>query len=70
MSDRRQANLALFEAWKADDKVVAFAAAVRQHALQDGGGCDAAGMTATLRFATAWLRENGDLPNPGIRDFD
>ena len=61
-------NRALFAAWHADPKVQAFAAAVRAHARQSKlSGVE--GMTDALRFGAAWTKENGDLPESGIREF-
>ena len=56
---------ALHAAWKAQPAVVALEAAVRQFVAHSGAE-GAAGVTETLRFASAWLREHGNLPDSGI----
>lgn len=54
--------------WLATDPVQAFAAAVREHAAQSTlTGIPA--LNETMAFANAWLREHGDLPDSGIREF-
>jgi hypothetical protein len=55
----------LHAAWLAHPQVVAFDAAIAAHIKAKGlTGLD--GMNATLRFAAAWQKANGPLPDSGI----
>jgi hypothetical protein len=55
----------LHTVWLAHPKVAAFDKAIKDHIDAHGlTGLD--GMNATLRFAAAWQKANGPLPDSGI----
>lgn len=63
----KQDKLALEAAWQAQPQVIAFTAAVAEHAAANPQlQFTAEGVTNVLQFAIAWLAENGDLPDSGI----
>lgn len=65
----RADHLRLDAEWKASPEVRRFSAAVSVHASTLSHLTDVEAIGALNAFANAWLREHGDLPNPGIREF-
>lgn len=65
-SQSKGEKAALDAVWKAHPQVVAFEAAVREHARANRAGSDLDRLNATMRFARAWTVEHGDLPDSGI----
>lgn len=54
--------------WRAHPQVVALSAAVDEYVSNlDSVEVTAESMTDAIGFANAWVREHGDLPNPGIK---
>ena len=53
-------------AWDADERVIALNAAVEEHVSSSTLPFGADAMTAAIQFASAWVRENGPLPESGL----
>lgn len=53
-------------AWDADERVIALNAAVKEHVSGSTLPFGPDAMTAAIQFASAWVRENGPLPESGL----
>lgn len=53
-------------AWDADERVIALNAVVKEHVAKSALPFGADAMTAAIQFASAWVRENGPLPDSGL----
>jgi hypothetical protein len=52
--------------WDADERVIALNAAVEEHVSGSTLPFGPHAMTAAIKFASAWVRENGPLPESGL----